>query len=285
VKVKIRPAVISDAESCARVMYEAFKSIARRHQFPSDLPTLEHAMRVVIVCVSHPASFGAVAERSGRVVGSCFIDKRDQIYGLGPVSVEPKVQARGIGRKLVEAALQHGEKAAGIRLVQDAFNLMSFSLYVSLGFEVKEPLALVEGRLRSLPLEEVKVRPLEKGDLDECEALCLKVHGFARTNELQDALNLSSAFVLLRQGCIKAYTSGVALWGHGVAETEADMKGLLLGVEASRPQPLRFIAPMRLNGFFRWCLSEGLRVVKPMTLMAMGRYLDPKGCYFPSASY
>ena len=32
-------------------------------------------------------------------------------------------------------------------------------------------------------------------------------------------------------------------------------------------------------------LSEGFRSVLPMTLMAMGEYQDPDGCYMPSILY
>jgi hypothetical protein len=36
---------------------------------------------------------------------------------------------------------------------------------------------------------------------------------------------------------------------------------------------------------FRWCLREGLRVAKPMTLLAMGEYHEPRGAWLPSAFY
>jgi hypothetical protein len=36
---------------------------------------------------------------------------------------------------------------------------------------------------------------------------------------------------------------------------------------------------------FRWCLDEGLRIEKPLTLMTIGEYHEPHGCYFPSGFY
>ncbi len=36
---------------------------------------------------------------------------------------------------------------------------------------------------------------------------------------------------------------------------------------------------------FRWCLDVGLRVVKPMTYMAVGDYREPAGAWLPSVSY
>jgi hypothetical protein len=35
----------------------------------------------------------------------------------------------------------------------------------------------------------------------------------------------------------------------------------------------------------RGCLAEGLRVVKPMTLMTTGEYREPSGSYFASVLY
>ena len=39
----------------------------------------------------------------------------------------------------MEAVIERGEGAPGIRLLQDAFHMRSLSLYTSLGFDVKEP--------------------------------------------------------------------------------------------------------------------------------------------------
>jgi len=36
---------------------------------------------------------------------------------------------------------------------------------------------------------------------------------------------------------------------------------------------------------FRWCLKHGMRMIKPLTLMAMGEYHEPRGCYLPSVGY
>jgi len=285
VKIRIRPAVMSDTEACGCILYEVFKDIADRHRFPPDLPSVEQAIRIVAECIKHPSTFGVVAERHGRVVGSGFMDERDQIYGIGPVSVKRKLQGRGVGRKLMEPLLERSKDALGVRLIQDSFNAVSISLYASLGFEVKEPLALLEGRSKSQPPGDIKVRALKKEDLAECDALCRSVHGITRTNELLDALNLSSAFVLLRGDRITAYTSGVTFWGHAVAETREDMQALFSCLGVFVPEKMGFIVPIRLTRFFHWCLREGFRVVKPMTLMAMGQYQDPKGCYLPSGNY
>ena len=158
--------------------------------------------------------------------------------------------------------------------------------YESLGFDVKEPVAVMTGKPRSDPVQDVEVRPLAEGDLDECAALCEKVHGFERTNELRDAIQAFAPFVAVRDGRLAAYASSVTFWpmNHGVAASEDDMKALLMGAAAVVEEPLAFLVPLR-TGLFRWGLEEGLRLVKPMNLMALGEYQEPRGSWFPSVLY
>jgi predicted N-acetyltransferase YhbS len=285
--LEIRPATPADIDACGCIIYKAFKGIAEEHRFPPDFPTVEAATQLASLFINHPAIFGVVAESDGHVVGSNFLDERNPIRGLGPITVDPGSQARGIGRRLMQAVLERGRAAVGIRLLQDAFNTRSIALYGSLGFDVKEPILLMSGTPRSRPPSDVEVRPLGSEDLAACSALCTRVHGFERTDELSDALKLFSPVVALRRGRVTAYASTGTFWplNHGVAETEADMRALMLGAAGLTSEPLAFLLPVRQADFFRWCLAEGLRVVKPMTLMTSGQYRDPAGCYFVSVLY
>jgi GNAT superfamily N-acetyltransferase len=140
------PAVSADAETCGRIIYDAFKNIADRHGFPPHFPTLETAIQRANFSITHPSIFGVVAESDGQIIGSNFLDERDPIRGLGPVTVDPSVQVHGVGRRLMGAVLERARGAVGVRLVQDSFNMLSISLYASLDFEVKEPLLLMRGK-------------------------------------------------------------------------------------------------------------------------------------------
>jgi GNAT superfamily N-acetyltransferase len=234
--------------------------------------------------IPQPTVWGVVAEIDGRIVGSNFLHEGDPIAGVGPITVDPRYQ-QGVGRRLMEAVIKRGREAPGIRLVQDGFNMRSLSLYASLGFEVKEPLAVVGGRPASGPVGGVEVRPMDEDDLDECEALCREVHGFERTGELRGAIQALAPYVAVCDGSIVAYLSNGTHWlfNHGVARSD-DMKALLRGVAATVEEPLSFSAPLR-SGLFRWCLGEGLRLVKPLNLMALGEYQEPRGSWFPSVLY
>jgi len=240
------------------------------------------------VC-GNPKFFGVVAEADGRLVGSNFLDERDTFAAVGPITVDPAYQGHGVGRRLMQEVIDRARErgAPGVRLVQDAFNRTSMSLYTSLGFDVKEPLALMHGAPTGQPTPGVEARPMRDDDLDACAAICRSVHGFDRTNELRDAIRHARPFVLVRGGRLRAYASATnfPLLSHGVAETEQDLRELLIAVPALIGQPTGLLLPTRQSSLFRWALAAGLRIVKPMTLMAMGEYQDPQGAFFPSVQY
>jgi GNAT superfamily N-acetyltransferase len=285
-KITLREPEATDAARCAEIVFEAFGALHDHHRFQRDFPALEAAAGLLDMFIAHPQIWGVLAEVDGQIVGSNFLDERSPIRGVGPITVAPEGQDSGVGRRLMEAVLERGKEAPGIRLLQDAFHMRSLALYEMLGFDVKEGVAVVTGSPRERAPSDHEVRPLEDQDLDACEELCLAVHGYERTNELRDAQQAFTPFVALRDGRIVAYASAVNFWpmNHGVAQTAADMQALIIGAAASIDEPLAFLAPLR-SELFRWSLQQGLRLVKPMNVMALGDYRDPQGSWFPSVLY
>jgi GNAT superfamily N-acetyltransferase len=284
--VEIRPAVPADGDQLGRICFEAFGGIARERGFAPDFPSLDYAIGVVDSLIENPSVYGVAAELDGHIVGSNFLDERDQIAGVGPISVDPRAQASGVGRMLMEAVIERGRRSAGVRLLQDAHNPVSLSLYAALGFEVKEPVALMAGRLSANGDRATAVRPLQQEDIAACAALCRGVHEFDRSAALRDSLAFSP-LVAEREGRLVAYASSLTSWplAHGVAATESDMRALVAGGAATLDAPVSFLVPMRLGGFYRWCLERGMRTLKTMNLMALGAYRDPAGYWFPSVGY
>jgi predicted N-acetyltransferase YhbS len=285
--VHLRPARPDDAETIGRIGYEAFRDVHERHGFAPDFPSVEAAAGLAAAQIADPRSFGVVATRDGEIVGSNFLSEGDPVRGVGPITVHPEHQGLGIGRLLMQAVLDRGRDALGVRLVQDAFNARTMALYTSLGFDPREPLAVLTGTPRDLPPADARVRLMTPGDLRAAAALSRRVHGFARTAELQAALAQGAPVVLERAGRIAGYMAMPNFWllNHAIAETEDDLRALILGAGAASAQPLGLLAPIRRAALFRWCLDQGMRVVKPMTLMSSGHYAEPDGAYLPSVMY
>ena len=285
----IRNVTPNDAPICGHIIYEAFKTVQDRHGFAPDFPSVEAATDFARMLTTHPGIFGVVAEMEARTVASGFLWQRDPVRGIGPVTVDPHHQGQGTGRLVMNALLDRTRGVAGVRLVQDAFNPCSFALYASLGFVVREPLMLMQGTPKSMPENkaDTSVRPLTEADIGACAALAERIHGYDRGSELRDAVGFLKPLVVERGGRVRGYVTMPTFWpaNHGVAETSEDMAALLWGAALRINAPLSLLVPTRQTEFLRWCLREGLRCVKPMTLMTIGTYREPKGAYFPSVIY
>jgi hypothetical protein len=59
----------------------------------------------------------------------------------------------------------------------------------------------------------------------------------------------------------------------------------LAEAQRSNRDPIDILLPIRHVELFRWALSAGLRVVKPMNLMALRDYREPAGAWFPSVLF
>src|SRR6516225_7912391 len=108
--VSIRRAQAADATECGRIMHAAFAAIATQHNFPPDFPSVEAATGVASMLIGHPGFYGVVAASDGRILGSNFLDERSPIGGIGPITVEPSLQNKGIGRQLMQAVIECGGK-------------------------------------------------------------------------------------------------------------------------------------------------------------------------------
>jgi len=275
----------NDAEACGHIIYDAFKALADNHKFPPDFPSAEIATGRVSTLLSHPGIYGVVAELNDRIVGSNFLDERSSISGIGPISVDPTMQERGIGRRLMQDVLDRAaeQKFPGVRLLQAGFNNRSLCLYTMLGFRSREPISILQGKALNAKISGYDVRPATEADADACNRLCRQVHGHDRNGELIDAIRLRTASVVARGDRITGYTSAIAFFGHAVAETNADLMAMIAAApEFGGPG---FLVPTRNYELLSWCLGNRLRLVYQMTLMTIGLYSEPAGVWLPSVIY
>jgi predicted N-acetyltransferase YhbS len=280
--VTIRRATPEDSAASGQICYDAFSTINREHGFPCDFPSVEAAKGMLAMAFAAPGFYCVVAERNGLIVGSNCMDERSTIHGIGPITVALAGQNGGVGRSLMEAVMQRAEEngAAGMRLVQAAFHNRSLSLYTRLGFDIREPLSCLQGRTAQRTVDGCAVRVATQDDLDRCNTLARALHGFDRSAEVAEAIGRGAASVVVRDGRITAYATGLAFFCHAVAETNADLQALIASVETFGGPGI--LLPSRNAVMLRWCLGNGLRIVQPMTLMSKGLYNEPEGAWLPS---
>jgi len=281
----IRRAKPEDSQACGLICYQAFSAINAAHNFPCDFPGPEAPIGLLSYLFSAPGCYAIVAEWNGQLVGSNCLDERSVVYGLGPITIDPAIQNSGAGRKLMEAAMQRAREsnAAGVRLVQAAFHNRSFSLYTSLGFDVREPLACLQGKTQTTSVPGHEVRSAVDADLDACNELSLRVHGFDRGVDLAQAIQRGTAKVVERGGRITGYTTHLGFFGHTTCETNLDLQAMIASAESLAGSGI--LVPSRNAALLRWCLANGLRVVQPMTLMSTGLYNEPSGAWLPSVLF
>lgn len=280
-----RPGTVRDAAACGQIGYEVFKAIAEQHGFPPDFPSTDRAVGLLSKILTRPDVYSVVAELDGQVVGSNFLWEGDTIAGVGPITVGSRVQNAGIGRQLMESVLDraNARRQVGIRLVQAAYHNRSLSLYSKLGFQAREPLSILQGPPLKLELHDYHVRKASLDDLAACDGLCRRIHGHDRHGEIAHAVADGTATVVEHSGGITGYATSLGFFGHAVGRTNEELKALISAAPAFTG--LGFLLPTRNTELFQWCLSHGLRIVQPMTLMSLGLYQKPAGSFLPSILY
>jgi predicted N-acetyltransferase YhbS len=283
--VEIRGATPADAGACADIMFAAFESLATRHAFPIEPQTPEFTAVQMDSMLATEGIYGLVAERNGKVVGSAFADERGTIVGIGPVSADPGDHRGGVGRSLMEALLHRCAErgVAGIRLVQTAYNYRSLSLYAKLGFAVREPLSVFQGPAASAATLAGDIHPATGDDLEACDELCRRVHGFDRHGELCHCIDAGVARVVERGGRITGYATGCGYFHHAVGDGDDDIIALVAGAEVI--VGLGVLVPSRNTRLMTWCFASGLQLVQQSTLMTIGQYSEPRGSWLPSVGY
>ena len=278
----LRRGTASDTAVLGRICYEAFAAIANQHNFPEDFPNVETATGLISMLLGRPDVYSTVAELDGQVLGSNFLWEMDKIVGVGPITVDPQAQNSSVGRRLMADVIEHGESNSpmAIRLVQAAYHNRSLSLYTKLGFDVVEPLSLVQGTPPNKKIDGRNVQPMTEADLPAVDALCKTVHGHTRHNEVAGAIAMGTARVVTTNGIITGYSTGIGFFGHAVGRANDDLIALI-SMADSYAGP-GFLLPTRNGEALRWCLENGLRIVQPMSLMSRGFYQEPNGAFLPS---
>lgn len=280
----IRSMTMADVEAAALVAFEAHGDVSSRLGVPSEHPTLDFSRGLIGAKAKDPHAIGWVAERKGRLVGSVFLNDFGVVAAIGPLTVHP-TEGTGAGRALMETAVKEAgvRGRSDVRLVQSPSQLSSLALYIKLGFNVREPLVLVQGTLLVHGAMCGSVRPATEADVARCHNLAEHVIGVARDGEVRHAIAHGTATVLERGDDLLAYATGVGLRGHAVALSDETLV-TLLAHSHKLPGP-GFFAPLRNAVLVKAALASGMTFAWPAMLMTNGRDVEPRGAFIPSIAF
>jgi GNAT superfamily N-acetyltransferase len=283
-------AKVEMAEELGRIFFEAFDQFHKGHRVPVDIPSVAVGIEGMKMFTGRPDYYGVAAVLDGKIVGSNFVSLTDATAGVGPITVDPAVQARGVGRMLMQHIVDYARKQHGpqVRLVQDAVNTTSVSLYSSIGFDLMEPLFLVEQR--PADAADPTVRVATEKDVPAADAMLQRIYRVSRVNEFRMAVQTGAAMgmaphVRERNGkMVAAVIPG--FFGFGVAETNEDLLATVTtAARQAGPFTKRWLLPARNTALYRAVLQSGARLARMCNLMAMGPYESPAGAWFPSIAY
>jgi hypothetical protein len=157
------------------------------------------------------------------------------------------------------------------------------SLYAKLGFEIKEPLVVMEGAPLGIRIPGFEVRPAAMSDSEAMDAMCRRCHGHTRLSDIQHAIEDGTAKVAISGGRILGYATDTGFLGHAVAEVNEALFALLGAAEEFSLSGV--MVPTRNSELLQWCLSAGMRARSPWNLMSRGWYQEPKTPFLPSALF
>ena len=192
--MNVRPLKPADLPAAAQLSAAAFGR---------DLSD-ETARRLWTERLAHPMRTdpdGAfIAERDGRAIGIAAAIRRERLWVLSMLTIDPAAQSAGAGRALLERTLRYGaEDDAG--LICSSSDPRALRLYGLAGFSLR-PTFDATGRLdrRKLPRADPTVHEADPDDLEGLEGLAdisREVRGGPHTSEL--------AFALRRGGRLLRY--------------------------------------------------------------------------------
>jgi len=284
--VNVRRARPEDAPACGQICFEAFHKISTDHNFPPDVPAPEHGVGLLTRIFSHPGFYCVVADRMAASPAATASTNAtpSRAWGRSPSIRKRRIAASAA--KLMEAVLDRARerKFAGSPLVQAAFHSRSLSLYTTLGFDVREPLAVFQG-----PRHQEKLRGISRAASYIVRPRSVHQSCAARAwtpptaASFADAIQQRTATVVERHGRITGYTSSLAFFGHSVAETNPDLQAIIAAADGfRRPGNPGAVAQLGTLPLVPW--PNGLRVVQPMTLMSLGLYNEPRGAFLALGS-
>src|SRR5919202_2679744 len=287
----IRPIEQNDVEICGKIGYKAHKAISSAHGYPCEQPSEECGIGLVTMLRGNPNSWGALAERQGKILGSIFLHRfpPSPVAVIGPLTVRPSAEGGGIGRKLMDAALTQARKQNHdqIRLVQSPSHIRSFVWYTKCGFILREPLFLMQGqplKSRNIDTHNAEIRLVrDDNDILMCKELCKSSYGFSREMELHQVKDQGVAFMVERDGVISGYAAGIGILCHAVAKSNEDLKMLI--ANASIILGPGFFVPGRNHELIKWLLESGFQIGWPANLMTIGPYQEPLTPFLPSLAY
>jgi GNAT superfamily N-acetyltransferase len=283
--VTVRPLTADDIEIACDIQTRSFDDIDRRLGEPVGKPTsaaVARQRRRMVHFLEHDPSGSFVACGPDRIVGVALAMRRDDLWGLSLLAVEPDAQGRGVGRQLLAATIRYGEDAAS-GLILSSRDPRALAAYADAGLDLHPQVAgvgVVDRRW--LPTPSSRVR--SGADREIADAVDRSVRGATRGSDHERLAEVGPSYLVddaagrgyayTREGFVAALaatdddTATALLWAC-LSDTDGEARvGHVTGVQQ---WAVRVIAAARLR-----MTGDGA---------AFWRGRNPPPGYLPSGAY
>jgi GNAT superfamily N-acetyltransferase len=214
-----------------------------------------------------------VAEREGRIVGAAQALRRERLWVLSLLAVEPGGQSAGAGSALLRRTLAYAD-GTDSGLIVSSNDSRAMRLYAGAGFALLPTLRSEGHPDRSrFPRADPRVREGEASDLERLEAISREIRGAPHTSEVAYALSREGRLLLIENRGFAVVLSNWAAWLL-VARDEDSARSLLwAAIEAVGESERGYLN--WITGAQQWAIdlavSAGLRLTAYGALAVRGR--------------
>ncbi|HWE08437.1 MAG TPA: GNAT family N-acetyltransferase [Solirubrobacteraceae bacterium] len=234
-RTRVRRMADGDIEPSARVLARAFGIDA------SDDNRRRGEQRVAHLLASDPeGSF--VGEQRGAITGMAQAYRREDLWCLSMLAVEPEAQGTGMGRTLFERALEYGDDGPGLIVASN--DPRALRLYAAAGFSLR-PAMEAWGTIdrRTFPADIAGVTRGTAGDVERVAGISRAVRGAPHTPEIAFALERGAELLLLADRGFAVAETGLGVWLLAARDDRAASALLwsALDVAGDVERPVRWI--------------------------------------------
>jgi GNAT superfamily N-acetyltransferase len=173
----------ADVEAAARIQLAAFAALDHKDGVEPRPVTPEVAARQHtrhLHFLTHDPGGSWVATDGGDVIGSALALRREGLWGLSLIVVDPEQQSSGVGRRLLDAALTYAE-GCDLAIILASHDPRAMRSYATSGFDLYPQVGgSGEPDRKALPAFRSRVRDGSIADVGFADGIDRVVRGAAR---------------------------------------------------------------------------------------------------------
>ena len=271
--MEFRPATVGDFEPMHAALVAAEGALRERHAFPWTPPPLDAFAGVHAHLLRWDPDRQHVAEADGHVAGFAAAFVRGDTWFLSDLFVEPELQGRGIGRRLLDLAWGEGPERR--MTLADAIQPVSNAMYARRGLVPTTPVVELGGRPSAVEPPGLEAVDPSPGLLAAVDAAAYR---FDRSRDHPLWAEGARVSAWLRDGEPAAYAYAFPSGRVGpVAGRDAASAAAGLASELARPlaSEVTLDVPGSARELIGVALAAGLRITGPPGLLLLSPGVEP----------